>query len=111
MSEFLEWRGWIVLTVLACWLGLVFAASFTIRYHWSTGGAWRTTREGRWMLYGRALIAAVLALTLINFYFPGYPARRLLSFLLIAAYAAHLYWPHLLLSRAQRECRQKEDAR
>lgn len=55
------------------------------------------------MLYGRMLIASILALTLINYYFHGYAGQRFVSFLFFAAYVLHLWWPHVLLSRAQRE--------
>lgn len=103
MSEFLAWPGWLVLNVSACWVGLVIAASFPIRYHFSTGGAWHRTSEGRWMLYGRALIAFVIALTLVNYYFPEWPGRRFASFVMFSLFVAHLYWPHLLLSRAHRD--------
>ncbi|MFG2165505.1 putative phage holin [Micromonospora chersina] len=103
MTDFLQWHGWLTLNVWLSWIGLALAASFPIRYHLRTGGAWHRTGEGRWMLYGRALIAAVLALTLVNYYFPGWPGRRFASFVLFAAFIAHLWWPHLLLSQAQRK--------
>ena len=94
--------------LVECAIGLVLAGSFVVRYHLRTGGAWRRTREGRWMLYGRLLIASVLALTLINNLFRGYPGQRVVSFVFFTVYVAHLWWPHMLLSRADR---QKEDAR
>lgn len=103
MSEFLDWDGWRTLTIYACWLGLVIAASFVVRYHLRTGGAWHRTSEGRWMMYGRALIASVLLLTLVNYYFRPYPGQRLVSFLFFAGYVLHLWWPHVLLSRAHRD--------
>lgn len=108
MNEFLQWSGWIDLTMMECVLGLLLTATFTVRYQIQTGGAWRRTSEGRWMMYGRLLIASVLALTLINYFFRGYPGQRIVSFLFFTVYVAHLYWPHVLLARAQRDMRDRE---
>lgn len=57
------------------------------------------------MLYGRVLIASIMGLTLVNYYFRGYTGQRFVSFLFFTAYVLHLWWPHVLLSRAQRDQR------
>lgn len=93
-----------------CVIGLVLAGSFVVRYHVRTGGAWRRTREGWWMLTDRIVVASVLALTLVNSLFRGYPGQVFVSFVFFTVYVAYLWWPHLLLSRAVRESREKEDA-
>lgn len=102
MSEFLAWPGWIDLSLLACFIGLVLAASFVVRYHHRSGGAWHRTPEGRWTLYRRCTESAVFGLTLINYFFPLWPGALFASFLLLAAFAVQGYVPHRLLTRAQR---------
>ncbi|MDH6460102.1 hypothetical protein M2302_000253 [Micromonospora sp. A200] len=109
MTDFLAWRGWIHLALAACVVGLGLAASFVVRYHWKTGGAWHRTPEGRWTLYRRAVESALFALTLVNYFAPGWPGRRFASFLLVTAFALQTYIPHRLLTRAQRK-RDREDA-
>lgn len=103
MSSFLNWHGWVTLIVLACWVGVVLASSFVVRYHVMTGGAWHRTPEGRWTLYRRAMEMSILGLTLINYYIPAWPGMLPISALVMAAYAVQTYVPHHLLSRAHRE--------
>ena len=109
MSEFLAWPGWIDLSLLACFVGLLLAASFVVRYHHRTGGAWHRTPEGRWTLYRRAMESAVFGLTLVNYFFPTWPGALFASFLLLAGFALQTYVPHRLLTQAQR-ARDREPA-
>lgn len=108
MKDLLYWPGWIELTVLACWGGLLIAASFAIRYHCVTGGHWHANPEGRWTMYRRLAEVSILGLTLINWYFPGWPGMAVLSFAVMLGYAAQTLIPHRLLSLRQREARQRE---
>jgi hypothetical protein len=102
IHDLLVWHGWTDLTLLACVAGLVGCVSFVIRYHLLTRGAWRDYPEGRWMVYGRLIIAAVLLVVVANRAFPGWPARRVITFAIMAAFAAQTYWPLSLVNRAHR---------
>lgn len=103
MSSFLAWNGWTDLTLLACVAGLLGCVSFVVRYHLLTGGAWCRTSEGRWMVYGRLIIAAALLVVVANRAFPGWPARRVITFLIMAAFAAQTYWPLRLVNEAHKD--------
>ena len=102
MSSFLGWSGWSTLTLVAATGALVGCVAFVVRYVTVTGGAWRDEPEGRWMVYGRAIIAALLALVIVNRLWPGWAARGAVTFVFMALFAVQAYWPLVLVNRAHR---------
>lgn len=105
MSEVLRWSGWAGLTAAACAVGALLCAWFVLRYQTLTGGAWRSTAEGRFLMIRKALLGALFTAVLGEHLFPRWPVWGPVVFLLVAVYAAHTYVPYRLMLRAQREGR------
>jgi hypothetical protein len=99
MSAF-NWADWIVTTEFV--VGLLFFLAFAIGYHFSTGGQWRRSPEGRHMMSLSLSLVAVGLLAVLNNVWQDYPARDLGRVAVYAWFAHGGAMRLLLLFRAQR---------
>lgn len=95
-----NWADWIVTVEFV--VGLLLFLAFAVGYHFSTGGQWRHSPEGRHMMSLSLSLVAVGALAVINNIFPEYPGRDLPRIAVYAWFAHGGVMRILLLFRAQR---------
>lgn len=110
MSTVLDWQGWDWLIVVSCALGLLAAAGFVIRYQIDSGGAWRTTPFGRFLMLRKALLVSLFSLILINRAVSGrvvtpdlWPGQGVVTSLLFTAFCLHTFLPYRFLIEARHE--------
>lgn len=81
-------------------VGLALCLFFVIAFHIKTGGAWRRSEAGRWLMLGRGNIAALFAFVLLNrtwSWFQQWEAREWVLMGLYTLFALQTLWPIRLL--------------
>lgn len=77
--------------------GLTGCVLFMILYHIRTGGKWRKSEIGVWLMFGRGNIAALFALLIINRIVVDWPGRVEIVLAISALFALQTWWPSKLL--------------
>lgn len=86
-----------IATLIISLFGLGGSLLFVILYHIRTNGHWRRSEIGIWLMFGRANIAALFALLVINRVFPNWPGRVEITLAIAALFAIQTWWPSKLL--------------
>lgn len=86
-------------------IGLVTYTVFIIAYHTKTRGAWCHSQVGRWLMLGRANVAALFLFIVTNRiveHWPGEPRSRQITLLVLySLFALQALWPLSLLWREE----------
>jgi hypothetical protein len=107
-----------MLTLGAVIVGLIAALAFVIRYQYEVGFSWWRHADGtensfgRFLMIRKLLLAALFAIVLLNRTVPGWTGQRMVTALLMVAFAVQTFVPYRLLLSAQRaheEVRQDMD--
>lgn len=88
--------------------GFVGCVVFVTRYVVLSGGSWRDTEAGKFLVVVYTNLAALFLLVMANQIFGDWPLRKVASLLLYTVYVAQTWWPLRLLNLAQRRHREKE---
>ena len=89
--------------------GLLGCITFVIRYAILSGGAWRHTEAGRFMMIVYANMGALFSSVLANLIFGDWPGRRIVTLSLFMAFVIFAWWPLRLLTRARKLTLSKKD--
>jgi D-alanyl-lipoteichoic acid acyltransferase DltB (MBOAT superfamily) len=114
MDAFLEHPFWEWLTLAAVAIGLVAALAFVVRYQYVAGWSrWRQPNGkanlfGRFLMIRKLLLSVLFGVVLLNRVAPGWHAQKVVTALLMTAFALHTFVPYRLLTEAQRAQKEKE---
>ena len=83
--------------------GLAGCLTFVVFYSILSGGKWRQTDAGRFMMIGQANLGTLFALILTNQLLgTDWPGRELITAALFFAYVVETWWPLRLLYRSRK---------
>lgn len=89
---------WFLIGITA--IGLVGCLSFVVFYAIISGGRWRRTDAGRFMMIVQANLGTLFALILTNQVLgTDWPGRQAVTLILFSSYVVETWWPLRLLRR------------
>lgn len=103
MRAFLDSPLWEWLTIGAVVVGLVAALTFVVRFQVEAGWSWWNSPFGRFLMIRKVLLACLFVIVLLNRVLEGWPARNMVTALLMLAFALQTFVPYRLLVKVQRE--------
>lgn len=86
-------------------IGFIICLVFVIAFHVKTGGAWRRSEAGRWLMLGRAnfmLLFGLLLLAYVSSWFNTWAGARWIFLCVYGAFALQTLWPLRLLFHQER---------
>jgi hypothetical protein len=103
MRTVLDSQFWNWLTVGSVGLGLIAALVFVVRFQMEAGWSWWNSPFGRFLMVRKLLLACLFIIVLLNRVLDAWPARNMVTALLMLAFALQTFVPYRLLVKVQRE--------
>lgn len=103
MRDLLDAEFWNWLTVGSVVLGLVAALTFVIRFQIEVGWSWWRSPFGRFLMVRKVLLSALFTIVLLNRTLEHWPARSMVTALLMLAFALQTFVPYRLLVKVQQQ--------
>lgn len=73
--------------------GLIGCMIFMMAYHRQSGGAWRKSEIGVWLMLGRLNLTLIFALIISGRVFGDFPGRDYAVITLVGLFALQTFWP------------------
>lgn len=103
MRDLFDAEFWNWLTIGSVAIGLVAALVFVIRFQIEVGWSWWNSPFGRFLMIRKLLLAALFSIVLLNRTLEDWPARQMVTALLMLAFALQTFVPYRLLVKVQKQ--------
>ena len=97
-----------VLAFLITASGFIGCTIFVTRYWVLSGGRWKDTEAGKFLIAVYVNLGLLFLLIMVNTVFGDWPGRKVVTLALYMAYVAQTWWPIRLLNKAQRRVKRAQ---
>jgi hypothetical protein len=111
LYDVLVWEGWRYVTMAAVVVGFTAATTFVVALQAEAGWDWWRNPFGRFLMTRKILLSCLFALVMVNSLIPVWPGRRMVTALLMLAFAVQTFVPYRLLMRAQEDAHSRKEKR